>query len=84
MRRTWIPFPTVHGSQDGASRHAAGGCVGVDIGEDGARVGSDGSLSHFGDVAEMFAVVLGDHDVLALEWGGDASASAAGGEDPTS
>lgn len=52
------------------------------IDADGARVGSEGSLSLLGDVDEMLAFAIGEDDGLVLEWGGVASASA-GGEDPT-
>lgn len=70
------------GSRDGARRQAAGDCVCVENGADGACVGSDGELSHLGDVTSMLAVELGEDEWLMLEWGRDASASA-GGEDPT-
>lgn len=70
------------GSGGGARRHAAGDCVGVENGADGASVGSDGELSHVGDVTWMLAVDLREDEWLMLEWRRDASASAVG-EDPT-
>lgn len=71
------------GNRDDDRRDAAGDTVGVDDGADGARMGSDGSLSVVGDVAGMLAVELSNDVGVVLKWGGDTGALA-GAEDPTS
>lgn len=58
---------------------AAGCGVGVDDGADDAGVGSGGSLSDLGDVAEIHGIDLSEDNWAVLEWGGDVGASAGGG-----